>query len=112
MELRMESLNFGGDLILNGRSDVLGTLMFAILRDVATNSQSPRRRSSSLVVMDGVMASNREAADVNSSISSGRVMKIPVGLASTNDLVVVRSSFRRVTRFTVSLAPPTPDVFG
>ena len=97
MELRMESLNFGA-LNLNGNfftpSGTFTVVDFK-LRVVATNSQSPTRSSFSLWVMDGVMASNRAAADVIFSIPMGVVMKIPVGLSSARVLAVYKSSSRR-----------------
>lgn len=99
----MESFNLGVVLLrrlLNGNGSFFisgGTWTLELgfkLRVVASSSQSPMRSSFSNSVMGGVMASRREAAEVNSSMALGVVRKMPVGLSSAKDLAVYRSSSR------------------
>jgi len=67
-----------------------------VLREVATNSQSPMVRGSDSSEVVGAIASNRATAFMNSFRSEGRVMNNPVGEEEVRLVERLRSSLRAV----------------
>ena len=67
-----------------------------VLREVATNSQSPMVRGSDSSEVVGAIASNRATALMNSFRSEGRVMNNPVGEEEVRLVERLRSSLRAV----------------
>ena len=77
-------------------SEALLSRSSVVLREVATNSQSPMVRGSDSSEVVGAIASNRATAFMNSFRSEGRVMNNPVGEEEVRLVERLRSSLRAV----------------